>query len=112
VETGKLVSKHGGAFRGFEDPCVWLEDGRYRMLVKDMGYFLDPAGCYLESDDGLNWSTPERGYYSTSHYWGEERKLDSPLFLMDHHGRPEYLFANRFSGGLARGYVFKVRSHR
>lgn len=108
IETASLRAVNGGDYRGFEDPCVWHEDGIWKILVKDMGYFPDPGGCYLESEDGISWGSPERGYYSARHYWHEEGPHDSPLLLLDDQGRPDYLFTNRFTNGRGTGFVFKV----
>lgn len=108
IATAGLRTPHGEPFKGFEDPCVWHEGGLHRMLVKDMGYFRDPGGCYLESEDGINWGAPERGYYNARHYWNEDGDLDTPLLLMNDQRQPEYLFTNRFTGGKGTGFVFKV----
>jgi hypothetical protein len=109
IDTATLKPEHGGEFRGFEDPCVWQQDGLLRMLVKDTGYFADRGGCYLESEDGIHWSPPQRGYYSPQHYWNETGDLDTPLILFNTLRQPEYLFVNRYTGGRASGFVFKIR---
>ncbi len=101
--------KNGGWFRGFEDPCVWSEGGLLKMLVKDMGYFPAKGGCYMESEDGIQWSTPERGYHGPERYWNESGDLDTPLVLLDERRQAQYLFVNRFTGGRASGFVFKIR---
>lgn len=109
IDTAQLMPPHGGCFRGFEDPCVWREEGILKMLVKDMGYFSEKGGCYMESEDGIHWSPPELGYHSPKYYWNESGNLDTPLVLMDEQQQAQYLFANRFTGGRASGFVFKIR---
>lgn len=108
IDSATIPSPAGRTYRGFEDPCLWLEGGRHRMLVKDMGCLDEPGGCLFESDDGLTWRGPERAWYGSMHYWGEQGPLDSPQILFDADGRPEYLFMNRFTGGRGTGFVFRI----
>lgn len=45
-----------------EDAFVWQENGKIKMLARDMGFFNHNVGLYLESEDGINWSKPQIGY--------------------------------------------------
>lgn len=90
---------HGGHFRGFEDPCVWVEDGQFRMLVKDLGYFPNPAGVYFESSDGVSWGEAIRGY---------DYPDDSPQLLFNEAGKLTHLFVNRHMEKPYTGYVYRV----
>ena len=83
-----------------EDPFVWHDGKRFRMLAKDMtgeitGELL--AGAAFESDDGINWRCLGKGYSRTirNENGGEFRfgSLERPQLLLNEHGEPEYLFA-------------------
>jgi predicted GH43/DUF377 family glycosyl hydrolase len=102
LNAAAIMAEDGRSFRGFEDPCVWYEDGKVKMLTKDMGYFAQPAGAYFESDDGLNWGKPKRGY---------ETPDDTPQILFNDRGIPEYLFVNRhaYEGEPLSGFVFNIK---
>ena len=104
IDTSKLKNN----FKGFEDPHVWFEKDSFRMIVQDTGYFKNPGGCYFESEDGIYWSKPMRGYFGPEYYWNEKGNLDSPLILLGETGEPEYLFVNRFTNGRATGFVFRI----
>lgn len=96
--------------KDFEDPYVWMEDGRFCMLMHDMGVFEHGAGLYLESFDGIHWSKPVAGYPSTLTLFGVKQRLETPILLL-RDGRPDYLFNNRAGskGDLVfSGFVFKV----
>jgi predicted GH43/DUF377 family glycosyl hydrolase len=99
IDPDALPSASGQPYRGFEDPCVWIEDGKFNMLTKDMGYFSPPTGAYFQSNDGLDWGVPAPGYNMPD---------DSPQLLFDSEGAPEYLFVNRHKLGPLTGYVFKI----
>lgn len=111
IGSSRMLSPRSGKpFRGLEDPHVWIEDGRFCMLIHDMGY--DPnedGGLYFESDDGIHWSDPVLGYRGAMRYWGETGRLETPLILRSRSGAPEYLFVNRDTAGKATGFVFKIR---
>src|SRR5690606_28086949 len=44
-----------GENRQCEDAYVWLEDGVFKMIARDMGVFSHEVGLYLESSDGIEW---------------------------------------------------------
>ncbi|QBG47023.1 glycosyl hydrolase family 43 [Verrucomicrobia bacterium S94] len=82
-----------------EDAYVWFEDGTFKMLMRDMGYWNHQYGLYFESADGIHWDEPQVGYLQAHHYLKEPptgNKLDDrferPQLLM-WNGHPEYLFA-------------------
>lgn len=82
-----------------EDAYVWLENGRYRMLARDMGTASPAVGLYFESADGITWSAPEIGYHAAPRYlaeaWNMEPELarfERPQILFTD-GRPTHLFA-------------------
>jgi hypothetical protein len=109
IDVNEILSAHGGRYRGFEDPVVWIEDGIFKMLVKSMGWnCFSGGGVYFESEDGLNWSLPQVGYYNCEHYWNEEGTLDSPLILLDENNQPEYFFFNIWTPDNFGGAVFKI----
>jgi len=99
INPDHLPSPTGKPYRGFEDPCVWIEGGKFRMLAKDMGYFDSPAGVIFESSDGIHWGLPARGYDTPD---------DTPQLLFNKQGQPEYLFVNRHRTEPLTGFVFKV----
>ncbi len=99
IHPEQLISPTGNAYRGIEDPCVWIEGGKFCMLAKDMGYFDPPGSVYFESADGLDWGLPVRGY---------EGPDDSPQLLFDGEGQPTHLFVNRHKDGPLTGFVYKI----
>ncbi|HKL93473.1 MAG: glycoside hydrolase family protein [Bacteroidales bacterium] len=107
-----------GANQQVEDAYVWYEEGRYRMLMRDMGFYNHTVGLYFESTDGLYWSKPEIAWLGMDHYRDEPPapshlkrygRLERPQLLMKD-GKPAYLF-NATQGGAyqtASGFVFKI----
>ncbi len=98
--------------KDYEDPYVWHEDGRFRMLLHDLSYFEHGSGLYLESTDGIKWSKPVKGYPSTKSAFGFKQRFETPILLMKD-GHPQYLFNNR--GGNSKekifsGFVWKIES--
>jgi len=111
IDSPRMLSRVSRQpFRGLEDSHVWIENGKFCMLVHDLGYDSDEdGGWYFESDDGIHWSDPVLGYHGPKHYWNETGNLETPLILRSDSGNPDYLFVNRFTAGLATGFVFKIR---
>ena len=111
IDSSRMLSRVSRQpFRGLEDPHVWIENGKFCMLVHDMGYDQDEdGGWYFESDDGIHWSDPVIGYHGPKHYWSEAGRLETPLILRSDSGAPDYLFVNRDTAGLATGFVFKIQ---
>lgn len=108
-----------GANRQCEDACVWLEaDGRFRMIVRDMGVFNHEVGLIMESDDGLAWSEPRVAYRETSAYIEQPPaprhltrygRFERPQVLL-RDGRPTHLFVTTQGGrhATASGFVFQI----
>lgn len=101
-----------------EDAFVWIEDGKFKLIARDMGFFNHDYGLIFESEDGLNWEKPKVAYYETDRYFKQPPKpkhlnrygrLERPQLLMKD-GRPEYLFTTTQGGKYktASGYVFKI----
>ncbi|MEM0964952.1 MAG: glycoside hydrolase family protein [Verrucomicrobiota bacterium] len=82
-----------------EDAYVWHEDGVYKMILRDMGFYNHEYGLYLESRDGLDWDQyPKISYLNSQVYLPEapnglerEGRFERPQLLM-RDGKPEYLF--------------------
>lgn len=107
-----------GENRQCEDAYVWREDGKFRVVVRDMGVFDHEVGLYLESADGLTWSEPKIAYDALGRYvelpprpkhlnrWG---RLERPQLLI-RNGRPAYLFGTAQGGKYetATGFLFRI----
>jgi len=107
-----------GQNRQFEDAFVWLEDGRFRMIGRDMGVFDHEVGLYLESQDGIRWGQPKIAYFAARHYIEQPPapphlkrygRLERPQVLL-RNGRPAYLFTSSQGGKYqtASGFVFRI----
>jgi hypothetical protein len=99
-----------------EDAYVWHQDGVFRMLMRDMGYWNHEYGLLFESEDGIHWGEPAIGFRNSHAYFPEapsnldrEGRFERPQFLM-RNGRPEYLFVAMVGGayGTSSGAVLKV----
>ncbi|MEM0964951.1 MAG: glycoside hydrolase family protein [Verrucomicrobiota bacterium] len=100
-----------------EDAYVWHEDGVYKMILRDMGFFNHEYGIYLESLDGLNWEkAPQIAYLNSQHYLPEapnglerEGRFERPQILMKE-GRPAYLFCALVGGkyNTSSGVVLRI----
>jgi hypothetical protein len=101
-----------------EDAFVWREDGRFRIIVRDMGLFSHEVGLIMESDDGLAWSEPLIAYQPVRAYVQElpapkhltrYGRFERPQLLL-RHGRPAYLFTTAQGGryGTATPFLFKI----
>lgn len=107
-----------GENRQVEDAFVYKEDGKYKMLMRDMGYFDHTVGLIFESEDGINWSDPQIAWFGADVYLNEPPapkhlkrygRFERPQLLMKD-GKPEYMF-NAMQGGkyeTASGFVFKI----
>lgn len=102
-----------------EDAFVWFEDGKFKLIARDMGFFNHEYGLYFESGDGLNWKDPEIAWYETDHYFQQPPRpkhlsrygrLERPQILMSN-GKTEYLFTTTQGGkyNTASGFVFKIQ---
>jgi hypothetical protein len=107
-----------GENRQCEDANVWIEDGRFKIIVRDMGVFSNDVGLFMDSPDGLAWSEPKIAFLPLSHYVDQPPapkglsrygRLERPQLLM-RNGHPAYLFGASQGGryGTASGFVFRI----
>ncbi len=84
-----------------EDPCLWWEEGRYHVVMKDFsgGICGEPnAGAYAWSEDGTHWTLPENPLaYSRTIRWDDgtvstHGNLERPSVLLQG-GKATHLFA-------------------
>lgn len=110
-------SKYGNN-RQLEDGNVFVVDGRFYMLARDMGRFDHEVGIILESEDGIRWSEPKISYFGYSHYMKQPPapsnlkkygRFERPQILMQH-GKPTHLFVTSQGGNFmtASPFVFEV----
>lgn len=101
-----------------EDAYVWLEDGKFKLIARDMGFFNHEYGLYFESGNGLEWKNPEIAWYPASHYFEQPPapkhlsrygRFERPQLLMKNN-KPAYLFTTTQGGkyNTASGYVFRI----
>jgi len=108
-----------GENRQVEDAYIWHEDGKFKMLMRDMGFYDHTVGLYFESEDGLNWGNPQIGWFGADHYIEQPPapkhlrrygRFERPqLLIVD--GKPAYLFCATQGGKYetASGFVFKIK---
>jgi len=117
VGEGPMIDlRHVGKNAQSEDAYIWIEDGMFKMVMRDMGYWNHEYGLFFESEDGIRWSNPQIAYRNSSHYFKEaangldrEGRFERPQLLLKD-GKPEYLFT-AFRGGAfntSSGAVLKV----
>ncbi len=110
-------SSRGGNTQ-IEDAYVWREDGRFRMIARDMGIFGHDMGLYLDSKDGVNWSEPTVAYLPVNRYVQEPPgpphltkygRFERPQLLL-RGGRPAYLFVASQGGRYMNtsAFVFRI----
>ncbi len=101
-----------------EDAFVWLENGKFRMLARDMGFYNHEVGLYLDSSDGLQWSEPLIAYNPVRSYVEEPPppeylkrygRLERPQLLI-RNGKPVYLFTASQGGryNTSSSFIFKI----
>ncbi len=107
-----------GGNRQVEDAYIYYEKKRFRMIMRDMGFFNHEVGLYFESKDGLHWSKPKIAYYGAEAYFKQPPapahltrygRFERPQLLMKN-GKPAYLFTATQGGSsmTSSGYVFKL----
>lgn len=111
------LSSHGGN-KQVEDAFIWIENGEYRMLMRDMGYFDHSVGLIFTSPDGLEWGAPQIAWFGAEAYLIEPPapkhlsrygRFERPQLLMKN-GVPTHMF-NAMQGGAhetSTGFVFKI----
>jgi len=101
-----------------EDGYVWYENGKFKMILRDMGIFNHQYGLYIESPDGIHWSKPKIAYYNTDHYFTQPPKpkhlskygrFERPQLLLQN-GKPSHLFLTTQGGKYMTSstFVFKI----
>lgn len=107
-----------GQNRQVEDAYIWVEEGKFKMLMRDMGFYDHTVGLYFESEDGLNWSAPRIGWFGAEAYFEQPPapkhlsrygRFERPQLLMKD-GKPAYLFTTTQGGKemTSSGYVFRI----
>jgi hypothetical protein len=101
-----------------EDAYIWIDDGLFKMVMRDMGYWNHEYGLYFESEDGIHWTEPQIGFWNSHRYFDEaangldrEGRFERPQVLL-RDGKAEYLFV-AFCGGnydTSSGAVLKINS--
>ncbi|MCW3786585.1 family 43 glycosylhydrolase [Plebeiibacterium sediminum] len=105
-----------------EDANVFIENGEFKMLMRDMGYFNHDVGLIFTSKDGISWSEPEIAWFEAEAYLEEPPapkhlkrygRFERPQVLLKD-GKPAYLF-NAMQGGkyeTSTGFVFKINEEQ
>ena len=100
-----------------EDAYVYHYDGKFRLVMRDMGVFNHEVGLYLESDDGIAWSKPKIAYLPVRQYVQEPPgpsylsrygRLERPQILM-RDGKPDYLFTASQGGKYMNASTFLLK---
>jgi hypothetical protein len=108
-----------GDNRQVEDAYIWYENGIYKMLMRDMGYYNHTVGLYFESKDGLNWGKPQIGWFGAENYIVQPPapkhltrygRFERPQLLMKN-GKPVYFFCASQGGKTetSSGFVFRIK---
>ena len=108
-----------GNNRQLEDGNVFIENGRFYMLARDMGRFDHEVGIILESADGIHWSEPKISYFGYNHYLQQSPapsnlkkygRFERPQILMQN-GHPTHLFVATQGGKYmtSSAFVFEVK---
>jgi hypothetical protein len=107
-----------GENRQLEDAFFWHEEGRFRVVSRDMGIFGDNVGLYMESRDGVKWSEPTIAFKPVASYVDQPPapkglskygRFERPQMLM-RNGRPAYMFTTTQGGAYETSspFVFKI----
>lgn len=100
-----------------EDGYIFIQDEKFKMLMRDMGFYNHEYGLMFESDDGISWSAPVISFYNSHQYFNEqpngldrEGRFERPQLLMKD-GKPEYLFCAIVGGKYmtSSGIVLKIK---
>jgi hypothetical protein len=106
-----------------EDGHVWYENGKFKMLMRDMGIYNHQYGLYLESSDGIHFSEdPQIAYFETDHYFQQPPapdhlskygRFERPQLLVNN-GTPTHLFLATQGGEYetSSGFVFKIEQNK
>lgn len=108
-----------GNNKQLEDAYVWMEDGKFKLIARDMGFFDHKKGLLFESNDGIHWYEPQIAYGGVPDYEEEPPapshlkrygRLERPQLLMKN-GKPDYLFTTSQGGKYmtSSSFVFKIK---
>ncbi len=102
-----------------EDGYILYQNGKYRMVMRDMGMFNNEYGLYTDSTDGIIWSAPKVSYLDAPSYFNEpmpnisrQGRFERPQLLIKN-DKPEYLFC-AYRGGryvTSSGVVLKIENY-
>ncbi|WP_198673666.1 sulfatase-like hydrolase/transferase [Algibacillus agarilyticus] len=92
-----------------EDAYIFQHDGKFQMIMRDMGVIHPHVGLLLESDDGINWGEPLLGYKTNTDYTHETtiERMERPQVLMQS-GKPTHLFLALMGGKANTSTAFVV----
>ncbi len=117
VGDGPIIDlSHLGENAQSEDAYIWIEDGKFKMIMRDMGYWNHEYGLMFESDDGIKWGMPTVAFYEGSKYIKEppngierEGRFERTQVLLKN-GKPDYVFFAMVGGkyNTSSGVVLKV----
>ena len=105
-----------GAGMQCEDGYIYIDNGKFKMIMRDMGFYNHEYGLMFESDDGIRWSDPVISFYHSHEYFKElpkgldrEGRFERPQLLMKD-GNPRYLFCAIVGGQYmtSSGIVLKI----
>ena len=95
---------HVGENAQSEDAYIWVEDGKFKMIMRDMGFINHEYGLLFESDDGIAWGQPKVAFRGGGNYFKEpvlgierEGRMERPQ-LLRRDGHPEYIFCAMVGG--------------
>ncbi len=105
-----------------EDAFIWFENGKFKLIARDMGFFNHNYGLIFESRNGLNWETPKVAYYEAAHYINQPPapkhlsrygRFERPQLLMRNE-KPEYLFTTSQGGkyNTSSSFIFKIEKNQ
>jgi hypothetical protein len=52
-------------------PTCGIENGKFKLIARDMGFFNHEYGLIFESADGIHWNEPEIAWYQTDYYFNQ-----------------------------------------
>jgi hypothetical protein len=117
-DTPIIDLSHLGDNAQSEDAYIWIENGTFKMIMRDMGYWNHEYGLLFESNDGINWGMPTVAFFEGGRYFQEEtlhieregRMERTQLLMKD--GKPEYAFFAMVGGPYktATGAVIKLNA--
>ena len=107
-----------GNNRQFEDAFVWMQNRRFNMIARDMGFYNHEDGIIMQSAKGIHWTDPLIAYYGAEKYIQQPPapphlkkygRFERPQILF-RRGKPAYLFTASQGGKYmtASAFIFKI----